>query len=62
MKNRNEGMEMPEVFVSRIDDFAEGDRRIVFHGGLEIGVFHWEGSSTPTPTCACTRAGPPAKA
>jgi nitrite reductase/ring-hydroxylating ferredoxin subunit len=37
-------MEMPEVFVSRIDDFAEGDRRIVFHGGLEIGVFHWQGS------------------
>ena len=35
---------MPEVFVSRIDDFAEGDRRIVFHGGLEIGVFHWQGS------------------
>ena len=34
---------MPEVFVSRIDDFAEGDRRIVFHGGLEIGVFHWQG-------------------
>ena len=35
---------MPEVFVSRIDDFAEGDRRIVFHGGLEIGVFHWRGN------------------
>ena len=28
------GAKMPEVFVSRIDDFAEGDRRIVFHGGL----------------------------
>ena len=35
---------MPEVFVSRIDDFAEGDRRIVFHGGTEIGVFHWQGN------------------
>ena len=35
---------MPEVFVSKIDDFAEGDRRIVFHGGLEIGVFHWQGN------------------
>jgi nitrite reductase/ring-hydroxylating ferredoxin subunit len=34
---------MPEVFVSKIDEFAEGDRRIVFHGGLEIGVFHWQG-------------------
>jgi nitrite reductase/ring-hydroxylating ferredoxin subunit len=35
---------MPEVFVSKVDDFAEGDRRIVFHGGLEIGVFHWQGN------------------
>ena len=35
---------MPEVFVSKIDDFADGDRRIVFHGGLEIGVFHWQGN------------------
>ncbi|MEA2907059.1 MAG: hypothetical protein QOI12_4446 [Alphaproteobacteria bacterium] len=34
---------MPEVFVEKIPDFAEGDRRIVFHGGLEIGVFHWQG-------------------
>lgn len=23
---------MPEVFVSRIDDFAEDDRRLVFRG------------------------------
>jgi nitrite reductase/ring-hydroxylating ferredoxin subunit len=38
-----EGRKMPDVFVSRVDDFAEGDRRIVFHGGLEIGVFHWQG-------------------
>jgi nitrite reductase/ring-hydroxylating ferredoxin subunit len=35
---------MPEVFVSKIAEFAEGDRRIVFHDGLEIGVFHWQGS------------------
>src|SRR5262245_629579 len=34
---------MPEVFVEKIADFAEGDRRIVFHGGTEIGVFHWQG-------------------
>jgi nitrite reductase/ring-hydroxylating ferredoxin subunit len=35
---------MPEVFVDKITDFAEGDRRIVFHDGLEIGVFHWQGN------------------
>ena len=35
---------MPEVFVSKIAEFAEGDRRIVFHDGLEIGVFHWQGN------------------
>jgi nitrite reductase/ring-hydroxylating ferredoxin subunit len=33
---------MPELFVERISDFAEGDRRIVCHDGLEIGVFHWQ--------------------
>jgi len=32
---------MPEVLVEKIKDFAEGDRRIVFHDGSEIGVFHW---------------------
>ena len=35
---------MPEVFVEKISDFAEGDRRLVFHDGLEIGVFHWQGN------------------
>jgi nitrite reductase/ring-hydroxylating ferredoxin subunit len=35
---------MPEVFVEKVADFPEGDRRIVFHDGLEIGVFHWQGS------------------
>jgi nitrite reductase/ring-hydroxylating ferredoxin subunit len=34
---------MPEVFVEKIKNFAEGDRRIVFHDGSEIGVFHWQG-------------------
>jgi len=35
---------MPEVFVEKLSNFADGDRRIVFHDGLEIGVFHWKGS------------------
>ena len=34
---------MPEVFVEKISDFVDGDRRIVFHDGIEIGVFHWQG-------------------
>ena len=33
---------MPEVFVEKVSNFADGDRRIVFHDGLEIGVFHWQ--------------------
>jgi nitrite reductase/ring-hydroxylating ferredoxin subunit len=35
---------MSEVFVVKVTEFAEGDRRIVTHGGLEIGVFHWQGN------------------
>jgi len=34
---------MPEVFVEKIKEFPDGKRRIVFHDGLEIGVFHWQG-------------------
>src|SRR5256884_7185920 len=34
---------MREVFDEKIGDFAESDRRIVFHDGSEIGVFHWQG-------------------
>ena len=33
---------MPEIFVEKVADFADGDRRIVLHEGLEIGVFHWQ--------------------
>ena len=35
---------MAEVYVEKIADFADGDRRIVFHDGVEIGVFHWQGA------------------
>ena len=34
---------MPEIFVDKIAQFADGERRIVSHDGCEIGVFHWEG-------------------
>jgi hypothetical protein len=34
---------MSELFVGRVADIAEGDRRIVTHEELEIGVFHWQG-------------------
>jgi hypothetical protein len=33
---------MPDVFVEKIANFPDGERRIVFHDGLEIGVFHWQ--------------------
>ena len=35
---------MPEVFVAKIAQFPDGDRRIVSHEGREIGVFHWQGA------------------
>src|ERR1700710_672797 len=34
---------MPELLVGKVADIAEGDRRIVTHEGLEIGVFPWQG-------------------
>jgi nitrite reductase/ring-hydroxylating ferredoxin subunit len=34
---------MPEVFVAKAAQFPDGERRIVTHGGHEIGVFHWQG-------------------
>ena len=34
---------MPEVFVSKVSEFPDGERRIVRHGAHDIGVFHWQG-------------------
>jgi nitrite reductase/ring-hydroxylating ferredoxin subunit len=34
---------MPDVFVAKVSQFPDGERRIVSHGGREIGVFHWQG-------------------
>jgi len=34
---------MPEVFVAKVTQFPEGERRIVSHGEREIGIFHWQG-------------------
>ena len=34
---------MPDVFVAKISQFPDGDRRIVSAGTTEIGVFHWAG-------------------
>jgi hypothetical protein len=30
---------MPEVFVAKVAQFPDGERRIVSHAGCEIGVF-----------------------
>jgi len=35
---------MPEVFVAKVSELPDGERRIVEHAGEEIGVFHWEGA------------------
>ena len=34
---------MPEVFVAKEADLPDGERRIVEHDGVEIGVFRWDG-------------------
>ena len=52
---------MAEQFVGKIAEFKDGDRRIIFAGDNEIGVFRHEASSTPTAISACTRAARPAK-
>lgn len=34
---------MHEVKVGPAASFKDGDRRLVFHGDVEIGVFRWDG-------------------
>ena len=66
---------MPEVFVVKVTEFAEGDRRIVTHEGLRprlpppspslspcfIGRHDQAGELMPSATCALTpQGGPPA--
>lgn len=34
---------MAEVFVAKVGEMANGDRRIVSHDGVEVGVFFWDG-------------------
>ena len=41
---RAEISHMPDVFVDKISQFPDGERRIVRHDGGEIGVFHWQGN------------------
>ena len=35
---------MSEIFVAKASELPDGERRIVTHAGVEIGVFHWQGS------------------
>jgi len=34
---------MTELLVGRVDEFSDGDRKIVASGKIEIGVFCWRG-------------------
>jgi hypothetical protein len=34
---------MAEVFISKVSEFPDGERRIVQNGGHNIGLFHWQG-------------------
>ena len=54
---------MAEKFVGKASEFKDGDRRIVFVGDHEIGVFRAQGRIlTPTAITACIRAARPARA
>ncbi len=53
---------MAEQFVGKLAEFKDGDRRIMFVGDNEIGVFRDNGKFYAYRTSACTRAGPPARA
>lgn len=35
---------MTEIFVAKAAELPDGERRIVSHDGVEIGVFHWQGA------------------
>jgi nitrite reductase/ring-hydroxylating ferredoxin subunit len=35
--------QMAEVFVAKVAEFPDGDRKIIQHGVHDIGVFHWQG-------------------
>ena len=42
--DREEALPMPEKLVGKISEFKDGDRRIVFVGDQEIGVFREHGT------------------
>ena len=52
---------MTEIPAGKAASFEDGGRRIVFHGDVEIGVFRWEDSSTPTKISVCTKVARRAK-
>jgi nitrite reductase/ring-hydroxylating ferredoxin subunit len=35
---------LTEIYVAKVVDLPDGERRIVSHDGVEIGVFHWQGT------------------
>ncbi|HEY8285868.1 MAG TPA: Rieske (2Fe-2S) protein [Chloroflexota bacterium] len=49
---------MAEVVVARVDEFAEGSRRIVRHGRLEVGVFRQGGRYYALPNVCAHQFGP----
>jgi len=40
---REDSADMAEKLVGKASEFKDGDRRIVFHGDIEIGVFRHDG-------------------
>ena len=49
---------MPEQFVGKISEFKDGDRRIVFAGDREIGVFRHAGAFYAYSNVCLHQSGP----
>jgi nitrite reductase (NADH) small subunit len=49
---------MADVVVAHVDEFAEGSRRIVRHGRLEVGVFRVGGRYYALPNVCAHQFGP----
>ena len=52
---------MAEQYVGKIAEFSDGDRRIIFAGDNEIGVFRHEGQFYAYSNFCLHQGGQPAK-
>jgi nitrite reductase/ring-hydroxylating ferredoxin subunit len=49
---------MTDIFVAKAAELPDGERRIVSHAGVEIGVFHWRGAFYAYQNLCAHQGGP----